>query len=263
MRKVFLLALMLALAGLTATHSAWAYTQTIWDTTLVRSYQNNAPVTWKGADWHDVIGEVGGGTPFTDGFDVQKVEVTWNNADIQFKIFTNYPATGMVVGSYNTGIADLFIDRNADFNGGIPGRYDAVIKMSGSDVGTVYSDGVAWTVYFSQFSFGSTGYIYGGQYDQLNPRDSVVEFIPGTFNGSSTPVLGTGSVAWTGSGPYVVVIDLPGLNATHEWDKFRFVWNVAHCSNESISGTAVVPLPAPVWLLGSALLGLWARRRQN
>ncbi len=258
MRKLTFLVLILVLAGVVVANGAWAYTHFIPDTTKVRSYRNLAPFTWHMAEWHDVIGEPGGGTPFKDGFNVSNLEVTWLGADVHFKFFTNFPAGGLTVGGYDSGVADLFIDRKRD--GGAIGfsspGYDAVIKMSGPDVGKVYDDTAPWVVRSSHYFFGNTGLVYGGEYDKAAGRTPEVDF-------SGSNQIGTAAVAWTGAGPYVITIDLLGINTAGDWDKFNFVWNVAHCANESISGAAYIPVPAPLWLVGSGLLGLWAFRKRR
>jgi len=255
MWKVLCLALILVVGGWVAADGSWAYTQTIVDTTLAQSFKDYTPINWSGSEWHDVIGDPGGGTPFKDGFDVSKVEVTWSGADVHLKFFSNFPAGGLTVGGKATGVADLFIDRNADGVGSL-GYYDAVVKMSGPEVGKVYDDSAAWILTYSHYYFGDSGLIYGGRYDAAALKTPEVHF-------DGTTVIGVGTVTWIGSGPYEINIDLPGINTAGDWNTFNFVWNTANCANESIMGTAMIPLPASLWLVGTGLLGLvgWRRLR--
>lgn len=244
--KLVFLAILSALVLGLAT-GAWAYTVTVMDTTLVKSYVGSNPYLYNGQYWHDVIGAVGGGSPFQPGFAVEKAEITWSGADVQIKFYTNYPAAGLVIGGTNVGVADLFLDLDEN------GIFESGVKMSGADQGKFY--GSLDIIQYSAYYFGSGGWIYGGKYDQTNPQDPPV-----TFTSTANPISGT--LSWTGSGPYEVVIDLPGVNSDGSWNKFGFFWGVAHCSNEAISAV-VTPLPGAVWLLGAGLLGLlgWRRRQ--
>lgn len=240
----FFLALMLVAPG------AWATTKTILDTTLVASYQNGSAVTWQGEFWHEVIGEPGGGTPFKPGFDVSKLEVTWTGPDVQLKFFTNYPESGLVVGGINAKVADLFLDLDEN------GIFEAGVKMSGADKGKFYStiSGVANSAAY----FDSTGLIYGDKFNKDNPTGSPVYILSSV----ATPVVGT--LDWTGTGPYEVIIDLPGVNSGGDWNTFGFFWGVAQCSNDGFAGTAA-PIPGSLLLLGSGILGLVGigRRRKT
>jgi hypothetical protein len=146
--------------------------------------------------------------------------------------------------------ADLFI---GDCNGDIDYAIRLDDNVGTGNKGYVFDDPGYKTS--DDIYKGTSGLIYGGRYDEGNPKPVPVEATTG-FNGTTT------SVVWTlGTGDLnnKVAIDLSGLNLDPKWS---FIWGTANCANDGFSDC--VPIPPSMLLMGSGLLGMgllgWRRR---
>jgi hypothetical protein len=226
---------------------AAAYTETITDTTLVLPYQGKSPSSYPGwTTWTDVIAS----TP--SAWDVKQVAVTWSGTTLEMQIFTNYPQAGLE----GAGQADIAL--------GHDGTFDAGVKMSGTDLGKIYTVS-SWVNPQSNppLSWSNGSWIYGGAYDQAAPKT------PDTLIGTGTNDLGTAVVNWVAltndiTAFRIDVIFPDGFNASGLWNNFNFEVGSGSCGNEVMAGTAShAPLPASALLLGTGLVGLVGLRRRR
>lgn len=237
---VILAVLIMVMAG---AFSAQADTVQLFGPQKVEEFRWTSP---SGGGWKYVIGDAA-------EFATPSASVTWGAAgDITFKIYTNYPQSG--ISPAGVGVLALDLDHNGTFEKGV--------IMAGPNAGNVYN--VAGWVYSTQTVFANGSYYYGGKFDQANPQLIPVAIETGGGTGQ------VGTVTWTdvpGDSPaaYLVTLYLSGFNIGGEYNNFNWNWSPATCGNADIGGHANVPLPPSVLLLGSGLLGLglvgWRRRQ--
>jgi hypothetical protein len=235
--RLLLLALLLPMLLLSTAAGALANSYDFPDVTDVEAWRGNAPRTsgsWVG--WFDVIGDEA-------RFQTFGATLTDNN----LTIFTNWGPDD--VGFLGSETADLFLDirntgswthavnLNAVLTAGGPGNFVADILAITSSPQT------------SQELFAGTGLIYGGRYDEADPKPVPVL--------AAGEVVGQAAVIWAalaaGESSHSIAIALghvPGFDARN----FAFLWGTATCGNDTMTG--VVPLPGTVLLLGLGLLGL-------
>ncbi len=246
-KKNLLATLFIVIMGLVllAPAGAFAYTETIADTTLVLPYQGSHA---NGDPWTDIIAE------HPTAWDITKTAITWTGTNLEMQIYTNYPQAGISTDGQNAGQADIALGTN--------GTYTVGIAMSGPNLGKIYTVS-SWT-HPGDLQWGSGSWVYGGKYDEANPKT------PDVLIGSGINNLGTATVSWNtapaGSGVnYVIDVIFPdGFNASGDWNTFNFELGSGTCANEVMSGTASnVPIPASAMLLGTGLLGMMLLRRRQ
>ena len=109
---------------------AAAYTETMNDTTLVFPYFQNGPSPGYGyTTWTDIVGDETVRTG--NEWDIKRMAVTWSGANLEMQIYTNYPQAGISAAGVNAGQADIALGHN--------GVFDVGIKMSGTDLGNIYT----------------------------------------------------------------------------------------------------------------------------
>jgi hypothetical protein len=251
-----LLAFIMALVLLAPGGAAADMTTTITDNTWMQPwYGHNNAVDAGYTSWNwrsDPIGIV------PAAWEISKVDVTWlNGGNLQMKIYTNYPQAGLE----GAGQADIALDplKNGSWNVGI--------KMSGTDLGKIYTVS-SWNT--SETYWGGSGYIYTGRYDTLGSTTDPK--VPNTIINQGVNNLDKADVTF-GAGigsDYLITIDFPtGFNALGNWDSFNFEVSSGSCGNDTMFGNATgqAPTPASVLLLGTGLVGLaglkWRRRKQQ
>ncbi|MGO9177501.1 MAG: hypothetical protein ACLQED_15400 [Desulfobaccales bacterium] len=220
MKKTLLLIFMVAAGVALCVTGAWAYQFN--PTTEVEAYQNSGVSSYPGwTGWFPVIASSG-----DNNFNIQGANLVGSNLEI----FTSWPgATGGDLGAV---AADLFLYsagqswavRLSNTSG----------QMGGLFINPTYNNPISY--------FSSTGYIYGGAYDEANPQP-----VPVWANGSP---IGYQAVTW---GTGVVEVSLAGITGFNIGD-FSFIYPSATCANSVLIGS--VPLPPSVLLLGTGLLGL-------
>ncbi len=269
--------------------SAQAFTQRIFDAPLV-SPEYSAIETWQGNNggndsWGD---ELGGGGPF-DGFSSAAIDVTWTGPDVSFTLYTNFGLSGTTVGGLFVGFADLFIDLGNDGTQATP-DWDYAVDFKSEHPNTTPDNGGAKLARLVTITdandydtsvdvvSGTTGLQYGGRTNICDATNSdckneerapetkvtksgdtfdlAVEYTdPGSIDGPNGNSVDYGA-AYT--------VTLLNVNQNGDWDNMRVFWGTGWCANDTVEGTAVVPIPAALPMLLAALGGLgfagWRRR---
>lgn len=184
------------------------------------------------------------------GFDTFSITYEVNGL-MSISIATNYPQSGVLVGSWPTGVADVLFDGSQ--NG--PGWDYALVILAhdGFTSGQLYSIGSLYTS--DDFRPASGSYRYG--------HELPVRLKTGTAVASWA----TGNWSWVPAGTnpdYNIVYS----TTTWGWDDnlgrnlLRVGWATANCDNDSIVG-AQVPEPGTLLLLGCGLAGLGFIKRKK
>ncbi len=195
----------------------------------------------------------------TYGINVNNYTPGVHSGTISIELFTDYPESGITVGTWATRAADVFITENyfgTEYLWAIP-----LVDHDSFTAGVMYA---VDTFYTSDDYAPESGYIY-------TPGAPVSIATVGNNYGWSDFSAYPGSVTWSsiGTSPdYLVEIVFSSAlyqddpNAT--WDIY---WGTATCGNDPIQGvvgeTAPVPEPSTFLLLGGGLIGLGFYRKNR
>jgi hypothetical protein len=178
------------------------------------------------------------------GFDTTQIVYSVNENPLVVTITTNYTATGILAGSWQTLPADLFL-RGAAF----PDVYAIPLVTHGDfTAGTLYTVSSTYTSDEIAALKGATNPPYTWGFGQ----DVWIE--------TGTPYMGfTGTVSW----------GTPGVTYTaNNWywsdagsDYLSISWATATCANDVVG--APVPEPATMLLLGLGLVGMGVSARRK
>jgi hypothetical protein len=221
--------------------AAMADTITITDSTLVQEWRGTA-VYGSGA-WTDVIGY--------PTFETTKIDVVLTGSNLKFQIYTNFPLAGNSLAPFADMALDL--DRNGAFEKGI-----VFSDRTGFSKGLY--DVSAWATSVDLYK--STGFIYGGLYDNITPKIPITQITSGsllsgvavsqTTLGASTPY-------------YMIEVDLGTVNGSGQYNNLSLLFGTGTCANDVITGQingSTVPEPASLLFLGLGLVGLATFRKR-
>jgi hypothetical protein len=236
--------------------------------------------------WGD---ELGGGNPF-DGFRSGAIDVTWyDNGNVGFTLYTNFGLSGATVGGLFVGFADLFISigdhgtqANPSWEYAVDFKSESLNQSpdtGGANLARLVANPTFQTsqqIVRGNLQYGGLTNICSGSTDaacQTGSRapETKVTNGSGVYDLAVTDLTGAGSTTLTGpngsqtyGAAYNVI--LAGVNADGSWDSLRVFWGTGWCANDTIEGTAVVPIPAALPMLLAAVGGLglagWRQRRK-
>jgi hypothetical protein len=204
---------------------------------------------------NDPVGDKIGSREFeTYGINILNYTPGINNGAIGFDIFTNYPQAGLLVGGWNTQVADLFITETylgSAYQWAIP-----LVNHDGFAAGTMYAVGS----YLVSDNFEPVGGGYG--YNHNVPVR--IAAIGTNYNGYQS--FGAGSVTWNPlvpGGPDWMISVVTGVWQDDPNGVYEITWGTATCANDVVRGSTPVPEPTTLLLLGLGLVGMGVAARRK
>ncbi len=290
--KTLALAILGATTALALTSGpAAAYTAMIYDSAPQQATYSRIEAWSKMTPSNNWVDELGGG-PAPNGFRSGGIGVEWgftNNAisSVKFTLFTNFGLSGTTVNNTFVGFADLFIgiggkgtqanpgfdyaidfkseslNQTADGSGSSQANVAKLVDLRAPGIGYQTSQDIFGNV--NNIQYGGLTNICSGSTDaacQAGARapetkvtgNSTYDLTVSDAAGSVTLNPPPGSTGSPETYTFAYSVVLSGIDFSG-WDKLRLFWGTGWCSNDSVEGTAVVPVPAALPILASALAG--------
>jgi hypothetical protein len=270
---------------------AAAHMAMIYDSTPQQQTYSHIERWSKTTPLNNWVDELGGGTG-ANSFRSGGIGVEWgftNTAisSVKFTLYTNFGLSGATVNNTYVGFADLFIDlgnngtpaapdfdyaidfkseflnQTPDGSGQAQANVAKLVNLGAPGIGYQTSQQILGTV--NGIEYGGLTNICSGSTDaacQAGSRapetkvtgNSTYDLTVTDAAGSVTLNPPPGSTGSPETYTFAYSVVLSGIDFTG-WDTLRLFWGTGWCSNDSVEGTAVVPVPAALPILASALAG--------